>query len=692
MSVSHDQGAPVPFSIDLFGRLKNIDAPVSRSLQALFEAVANAFDATDHIGTGGRITVRVLRKLTRPSIDSESPAEGDYKFEGYEVEDNGTGFTPENVQHFMTCDTRHKGKGVGRLLWLRVFDRSEIDSVYRTDDTAFRVEFTFKAAHGGVRDADVRPKAAPGESNRTRVRLLSPEPKRVRHLPTGHRQLAAKLLDHFLLHFAVSPQQSLVVEDSATGESTDVAALFAESFGGRYDSAQFEVRGHAFVLHHLLVRAGASDKNLLNLCAARRVVLSEPLARLVPEVGTGAVAANGLRYHGYVTGAHLDEIADDERAGLKFEPEGSPDDGPGMFDVIEGEPERVRRTELMTAIAQKVREHLGTHIEEVRRHKMEDVERFVHRQPQFAPYVERAKEVHIDRLPAGAGERAIEEALYAAKIDAREDMQRTVSSIIAASPAHAQTEAARHALLLKFTVEANRANESALAEYVCTRRAVLDVLKYNLGTERSDDYEKEKVIHDLFFPRGHTGGSVEVGPAWGPHREIAHLWLLDERLAFHRLVASDLPLNKLKAFLSDSGGEPDVVVFDPAFLTAEGDEFTSVALVEFKRPGLQSYSKDPVQQLISYVQDLREGTFVDRKGRKRHLSPETVVFCYLLCDPSPALQKLLGGADFTKLPNGRGAYRHHTTLNAFIEVLYYEQLVQNAEMRNAAFFKKLGVT
>lgn len=60
---------------------------------------------------------------------------------GFIVEDNGLGFTPENMSSFETLDSDYKAgiacRGVGRLLWLKAFDRVSIH--VRSDRAAFDI-------------------------------------------------------------------------------------------------------------------------------------------------------------------------------------------------------------------------------------------------------------------------------------------------------------------------------------------------------------------------------------------------------------------------------------------------------------------------------------------------------------------------------------------------------------------------
>ena len=84
----------------------------------LMEAVSNSIHAIterfdDKAGKRGRIDVTVIRDLE----DENEPVLG------FDVGDNGVGFTEENYKSFLTPDSRHKekrgGKGVGRLGWLK---------------------------------------------------------------------------------------------------------------------------------------------------------------------------------------------------------------------------------------------------------------------------------------------------------------------------------------------------------------------------------------------------------------------------------------------------------------------------------------------------------------------------------------------------------------------------------------------
>lgn len=64
--------------------------------------------------------------------------------------DNGLGFNEKNFKAFEELDTLNKidkgGKGIGRLSWLKVFDKINIDSVYNEDGIFRQKKFKFNCS------------------------------------------------------------------------------------------------------------------------------------------------------------------------------------------------------------------------------------------------------------------------------------------------------------------------------------------------------------------------------------------------------------------------------------------------------------------------------------------------------------------------------------------------------------------
>ena len=85
-----------------------------------------------------------------------------------------------------------------------------------------------------------------------------------------------------------------------------------------------------------------------------------------------------------------------------------------------------------------------------------------------------------------------------------------------------------------------------------------------------------------------------------------NLWVVDERLAYHRFLASDKTLKSMPVLDSKSKKEPDIAVFDQAFAYSDSDEpFSSITVVEFKKP--DNDGKNPINQVLEYIDLIQQG-------------------------------------------------------------------------------------
>jgi len=138
---------------DVAGRLRNVNLPITHCLFPLFEAIANSIDAIDEAKRAkGAIEVTVHRETDGVFPNKESLAS--QPVTGFTIIDNGIGFTDTNFDSFQTADTTIKaskgGKGIGRFLWLKAFDRAEVDSLHSHDGKTWQRQFVFSVAGNGV--------------------------------------------------------------------------------------------------------------------------------------------------------------------------------------------------------------------------------------------------------------------------------------------------------------------------------------------------------------------------------------------------------------------------------------------------------------------------------------------------------------------------------------------------------------
>jgi hypothetical protein len=131
------------------GRVRNFNLPPTapNSLMPVFEAMTNALYAIqerfpDDWPDEGVITVEVIRFVSDPN-DSDHR-----QVTGFVVSDNGLGLDDRLFSYFQELDTEYraakKGRGIGRLSWLKVFLRAEIVSIFNRETRKVERSFTFK--------------------------------------------------------------------------------------------------------------------------------------------------------------------------------------------------------------------------------------------------------------------------------------------------------------------------------------------------------------------------------------------------------------------------------------------------------------------------------------------------------------------------------------------------------------------
>lgn len=228
---------------------------------------------------------------------------------------------------------------------------------------------------------------------------------------------------------------------------------------------------------------------------------------------------------------------------------------------------------------------------------------------------------------------------------------------------------------------------------------MLDLLKQNLEHLYDPDkeefkYSLEDSIHELIMPMRVDSSQVRF--------EDHNLWVIDETLAFHEYLASDLQMKKVERLNTDSQDRMDLILFQRGFITASTNQpmkLESITIIEFKRPGRDDYvkgdvKKDPVEQVIKYIRKIRSDGFKTSSGKQvaSNKIKEIPIFVYIIADITPSLNEIIEGNSFDPAPDpNHGAYFYHKTYKAYFEVLSYDKLVERAKIRNQAFFEKLGL-
>lgn len=122
-----------------------------------------------------------------------------------------------------------------------------------------------------------------------------------------------------------------------------------------------------------------------------------------------------------------------------------------------------------------------------------------------------------------------------------------------------------------------------------------------------------------------------------------------------------------------------------------------ITIFEFKRPQRDDFvdpssKEDPVQQIIRYVNQIREGKFKTPTGRDILVNDTTPFYGYVICDLTKKVKDWLQKEkDFTPMPDGLGWFNWFGNISLYMEIISWTKLLRDAEMRNKIFFNRLGI-
>jgi hypothetical protein len=227
-------------------------------------------------------------------------------------------------------------------------------------------------------------------------------------------------------------------------------------------------------------------------------------------------------------------------------------------------------------------------------------------------------------------------------------------------------------------------SKNDLIHYIAMRRSILDIFGKSLEVDVSGAYASEGVVHDIIFPR--KGDTDKI--IFHDH----NLWMVDERLNFTTYVSSDIPLN------GGNTERPDLLVYNKRVLFRGDNEASNpITIFEFKKPQRDDFvnpssSEDPVQQIVRYVNNIRDGKYKTPEGRKIIVAENTPFYGYVVCDLTSKVETWLDREkNFTPMPDRLGWFHWMGNINLYIEVISWDKVLRDAKMRNQIFFQKLGI-
>ncbi len=644
----------------------------------LVELVVNAIQAIDAKGIqNGLVEIEVLRSRQTDMIDHLEDVDG------FVVKDNGIGFTKANRDAFDTLYTEQKiadgGKGFGRFTCLKYFDRVKVSSTFVEDDT-FR-DRSFRM--GLDKDIIIDEKEGQSQAQATGAIVEISGIKSIRFpdkkLETISRVVVERLLPYFVdkerrcprvvIREAQNPSDTVSLNDYLGRENSQIVEMKVDqgafSLSANEDEKSFQVR--VFKLF-----APRTAKSKVSLVAHRREVTDNPLQTYIPEFaeeffepGPNHDLAKGRNFviKAYVFGDYLNDNVALERGEFRFQIE---------TDLLNG----ISQNDIEQKAAEIAQSALGTEIADRKTRKQVRIDEYVTSDAPWHRIL--AKEVDFSALPMRPSNQDIELHLQKKKYEKEIATRIQVTALLKSEN---PDELGEKLSQLIESISDNSKND--LIHYVSMRKCVLDLFSKSLEIGADGKHKSEGEVHDIIMPRKKDSEELNYS---------AHnLWILDERLNFTSYISSDKPLQS-------SGDRTDITAYN-CRMAYRGDNETSnpITIFEFKKPQRDDFAdpsskEDPIQQIIRYVNQIREGKFKTPANRDILVNDTTPFYGYVVCDLTKKVKDWLQKEkNFTPMPDGLGWFNWFGNISLYMEVISWTKLLRDAEMRNKIFFNKLGI-
>lgn len=640
----------------------------------IVEAIVNSIHAIDEKGIdNGEIIITLKRDKQRSlELDEERMP----SVCGIEIFDNGIGFNENNKKSFNKIYTDKKisigGKGFGRFSFLKCFENVKVESIYKTGKQCFNRKFNFVIGDDIIKD-EVR-KEIPENESETTICLENIKIEYKFNLDKQLKTIARKLLEKLLVYFVIDEYKcpKIIIQEEGSMDKIVLNDYFLENSEiTKIEDKEFELADNEknnkekFKIKVFKLFFGDS-RSSINLVAHNRQVTEEALYAYIPEFKDdfyeetegekGKKIHKNYKIKTYVMGKYLDDNVSLERSEFEFH------DNKDLFypfsqQDIEKEAATITKNifhgEVLTRQNKKekrIREYVESNA------------------PWQKLYL---KDLDFSALPIDIKDSEIENELDKARFKKEQYTKSRIAEVMKKEDGDLFQKTDN--LIGQIT----EIGKSELAHYVALRKVVLDLFSKSLKLTDEEKYEKEKVVHDIIFP---TSSDSDETPY-----EKHNLWIIDERLSFHEYLSSDKALNS-------NDERPDILIFDKRISVRNGnDSGNPITVFEFKRPERENYDEkeDPIKQIGNYIEKIRQQKFKTPEGRNIVANENTPAYGFLICDLTQKIKEFCRDHSLIMSPDQKGYFGFHTGYKMYIEVISFDKLIEDAELRNRIFFKKL---
>lgn len=643
------------------------------------EMIVNGIQAIDETGRqNGKVLVRAQRSSQVESDGSLG------EVLGFDIEDNGIGFTDSHRKSFDTLYTDFKiaegGKGFGRFTSLKYFEDLHIKSVYRDGNNFKSRSFSMGKEHEIIVRERIRASDRTDTGSTVTLSALKGGRGFDKKLSTIARNLAERLLPYFITQDYICPEIVLCEQDGSGAirlnefVSNELSAVIREvgvepmTFTLKAFEADEEFLVRVFKLY-----SPRNQKSRISLVAHKREVSGSAIQKYIPEFEdefldkdrNGEVdRERNYIIKAYVFGPYLDRNVSLERGGFEFQMDS---------DLLLG----IAQTQIEQSAAEIAREAMGADITFRQQRKKERVQNYVDNQAPWHKTI--LNKIDLSTMPYNPSNEEIEIRLQKEKFTQEVAIRKDVEKLMTETSLKKVQDS-----VAEVVKKVSGTSKNDLIHYIALRRTILDIFGKSLELDESGAYSSEGVVHDIIFPRKGDSDTTSF--------QDHNLWIVDERLNFTTWVSSDVPLDGGKT------DRPDLLVYNNRVLFRGDNEASNpITIFEFKKPQRDDFvnpssREDPVQQIVRYVNDIRDGKYRTPEGRKMLVAENTPFYGYVVCDLTSKVETWLEREkNFTPMPDRLGWFQWIGNINLYVEVISWDKVLKDAKMRNQIFFQKLGI-
>jgi hypothetical protein len=469
----------------LSGQIRRTTLPKGRPLLPLCEVVINALQAVqDAAGRSHRVIIEIHR-------DEQLLPEKLGAVCGFTVSDTGVGFTDDNFNSFNTAFSEYKlhrgGKGLGRFIWLKAFDRVEIKSVF-TDprERRFQRSFVFDILYDPDNALSEEITSGPLGTTVRLVGFKEPYKSKCRRDP---EQIALHIIQHFLLVFLHEKCPEFEIHDGGT--RTNLNAIFASEFQAAATQSTFKIRDSEFCLHGFRLSTPDIPKHRLTYAANQRGVLSDDLGSHLPNLSNRLPIPSGgsFVYLAVVQGEYLNEHVNNIRTDFDLaSSQHDETDQATLFDKQE-----ILLSDIREECIKRISNDLSDVLDNINNVKHDRIISFTNNEaPQYKFLIKYISDF-IDQIPPNASkddlDRVLHRELYQREVRLKEEGSRIIKEAD-----KIEDYEGYHKRLAEFMMKRNELGMSALALHVAHRRIVLDFLDRAISKSDGGKYPLVSVV------------------------------------------------------------------------------------------------------------------------------------------------------------------------------------------------------